>query len=182
MLKSRIMNAHFHPKSRCIAQIYLVAVIFSLCHCTPANEKKEVDGPVQVSQSKDQYEKLSGIYSDTFSVTEPAAIFFYSDSLQLQYFKQNSTHNVFEATIHESESQINNAKLVLNKFWTHIKVIELKKYKFILCKKTDGSQVCLNLDKFNELSGLFLFDPESDPLLIDMMNIDSELDYYFNKK
>jgi hypothetical protein len=40
---------------------------------------------------------------------------------------------------------------------------------------------CIDLDKYAETYGLFLFDGKKSPKLVDMMNIDTELYVYFKK-
>jgi len=51
----------------------------------------------------------------------------------------------------------------------------------ILFIKKDGSKEYIDLNKYTEIYGLFLFDGKKTPKLVDMMNIDTELYVYFKK-
>jgi hypothetical protein len=75
-----------------------------------------------------------------------------------------------------------NARMVINKGWPDIKIIETKNVRYLLFKKNNNDARCIDLDAKGDPYGLFLFDRKHDPVLADMMNIDNELSQYFFKK
>jgi hypothetical protein len=67
----------------------------------------------------------------------------------------------------------------LKKYWPRIHVIETSEYRYLLFIKTDNSRVCVDLNNKDDMCGIFLFDRKKEPELIDMMNIDTALGFYF---
>ena len=84
--------------------------------------------------------------------------------------------------MHEYFYQMRNARIVLNKNWPRIKIIEANNIRFLLFKKKNNEQTIIDLDTKGDPHGLFLFDQKQDPEQADMMNIDTELPRYFSKK
>lgn len=84
--------------------------------------------------------------------------------------------------MHEYFYQMRNARIVINRDWTGIKVIEAKNIRYLLFEKQNKQIQLIDLDQKGDPYGLFLFDGEKDVTMADMMNIDNELSRYFNEK
>ena len=72
-----------------------------------------------------------------------------------------------------------NARMVLKKYWPHIHIIETSEYRYLLFIRADNSQTCIDLDTQQDMCGILLFDRKKEPELIDMMNVDTALGFYF---
>lgn len=134
--------------------------------------KPEVNKPV--------LSKPPAYYRDTLKIDVKAAVFYRPDSLQLQKIKEITEERIFESQMHEYFFQMRNARIVLKKNWPSIHIVEAKNVRYLLFKKWNNMSVCVDLDK-KDPYGLFLFDNKKDPHFTDMMNIDSELPFYFSK-
>lgn len=146
-------------------------MINSSCKSTPT--KKEI--------VKNTFSKPKSNFQDTLIINVPAAVFYYPDSLQLLAIKATNDEKILESTIHEFHSQIKNAHTVLNKDWRDIKIIEAKNVRYLLFKKKNQDYVIIDLNTKGDSHGLYLFSTEKDPQLADMMNIDTQLYFYFSK-
>lgn len=118
-------------------------------------------------------------YSDTLVVNQPSAVFYYPDSLQLEKIKVLTEKWVFEGITHDFLYSMRNAQIVLKKSSPSIKIIEAKKVRYLLFRKLNHESVYIDLDTKMDPYGLYLFDKEKDPQLVDMMNIETELWNYF---
>lgn len=80
---------------------------------------------------------------------------------------------------HEFFFQMNNAKLLIRRDWPEIKIIECSQARYLLFEKKDGTSKCIDLNTRDDMSGIILFDGQKDPEFADMMNIDTDLGFYF---
>jgi len=135
----------------------------------------------KIRETAAHHQKPPSSFRDTLMVNEEAAVFYNPDSLQLQKIKQENRPDYFESMQHESFFQQRNARIVLHQHWPAIRIIETSKARWIGFLKKDGSRVYVDLDTKNDMAGIFLFGTQKDPLLIDMMNVDTELSNYFKK-
>lgn len=138
-------------------------------------EQKKSEAPIVI------YKKPPSSFNDTIVVSRNTAVFFNSDSLQLENIKTITEKMVFENSIHDCFYQMRNAKMVLKESWPQIKVVDISKARYLLFIKKDNSQECMDLDVQNDMCGLFLFNGIKKPQLVDMMNIATELNFYFKK-
>ena len=83
--------------------------------------------------------------------------------------------------MHESFYQMRNSRIVLNRDWPAVKIIEIKNARYLLFKKSNSENLFIDLNTKNDPYGLFLFDRIKDPHFTDMTNIDTELYRYFSK-
>jgi hypothetical protein len=120
-------------------------------------------------------------YTDTLIITSPSAVFYNPDTLQLEKIKSINKKNIFESLEHDCFYQMRNARMVLKKYWPKVRIIETSKARYLLFIKADKSKKCIDLNSKNDICGIFLFDNKKDPELIDMMNVDTALEFYFNK-
>ncbi len=146
--------------------------------CINSSVKKE-EAKDKTEFTKQVLTKPPAGYHDTLKINYPSAVFYHADSLQLQKIKNITDNNIYEGSMHEYFYQMRNARMVLKKNWPGIKIIEAKHVRYLLFKKPDSNSVCIDLNTKNDPYGLFLFDARKNPLLADMMNIDSQLAFYF---
>jgi len=126
--------------------------------------------------------KPSSSYSDTVEIDLPSAVFYNPDSIQLEKIKAVTEAGIFESTMHEFFYQMRNSRMVLKKYYPHIKILEVKNARYLLFKKMDAERELIDLNDKNDPFGLFLFDGRQAPRLVDMTNIESELGFYFSRK
>ena len=122
--------------------------------------------------------KPASTFQDTLKVDFTAAVFYHSDSLQLQKMKEITDPGVFDASMHEYFYQMRNARISIKKDYPTVKIVEAKNLRFILFIG-NASHVLIDLDTKNDPYGLFLFEQTREPHISDMMNIDTELGFYF---
>lgn len=148
--------------------------------CSDSSRKiKHVQNKIAAKDSSRS--KPPSSFSDTIKISVPSAVFFSPDSLQLNKIKAVTDSMIFDGTMHDCFYQQRNSRIVLNKYYPHIKTIEAKNVRYLLFEKTGGEKECIDLNTKNDPCGIFLFDTEKAPKLIDMTNIDSELGFYFSK-
>ena len=128
------------------------------------------------------FHKPPSSFNDTITISSKSAIFYNPDSLQLEKIKKITSQNGFESSIHDCFYQMRNARIILKKYWPQIKIIESVKARYLLFIKTDNTRTYIDLNSLGDICGIFLFDGKKDPQLIDMMNVDTALEYYFNNK
>lgn len=119
-------------------------------------------------------------YHDSLHITGRVAVFYHPDSIQLEKFKTISSKAEFETTTHESFFQMRNARMVLKKFGSGVKVIEAKAVRYLVFLRAGETKTIIDLDTNPNMYGLYLFEPEKEPTVADMMNIDTFLGFYFN--
>lgn len=120
-------------------------------------------------------------FTDTLSINSVAAVFYTPDSIQLEKIKAANKKEIFESMSHEYFFQMNNARLLIKRDWPKIKIIECSKFRYLLFIKKNGTKTCIDLNTKNDMSGIILFDGQQSPEFADMMNIDSDLGFYFKK-
>ena len=119
--------------------------------------------------------KIPCTYQDTLTVSMPAAVFYHPDSLQLEKIKQHTNSTEYNGSMHEYFYMMRNARIIIQKAWPGLKIIEAKNYRYLLFIRKDGSGECIDLDIYDD----FLFDGKKSPQLVDVPNIDTELYFYF---
>lgn len=151
----------------------------TLISCNSEQSKEKA-----VSQKKDSvvnvYRKPPSGFTDTLIVASKAAIFYNPDSVQLERLMTLNGKVVYENTVHDCFYQMRNARMELKQYWPQIKKIEFSRIRYLIFIKSNKEKIVFDLDKKGDMCGIFLFDPKKNPQLIDMMNIDTELNFYFN--
>ncbi len=158
----------------------LIGMMPSFFACYNPKTKKKDDTKNTIS-APGVTSKPPSTYSDTLFIKEPAAVFFSPDSAQLEQYKAVNTQMVFESTTHEYFYLFKTAMSVLKRNWAKIQIIETSKARYLQFIKSDGTSSCIDLNIKNDISGLYVFDTKSNPQLVDMMNIETELEQYFKK-
>ncbi len=131
---------------------------------------------------KQEQKKPGSSNQDTLTVNQNVAVFFQPDSLQLLKIRAANKPTVFNSTAHELFYQMRNARTVIKTSYPNIVIIESNNSRFILFKSNKTEKHLIDLNHYNDMSGIFLFKPTAKPALIDMMNIETELGFYFNNK
>ena len=126
-------------------------------------------------------QKPPSTYSDTLTIAVDAAVFYRPDSIQMEKIKGVNKEMVFKSIEHECFFQQRNARMVIAKYWPKVKIIETAHASNLLFLKADKSSTLIDLNSKNDICGIFLFRKDKAPILIDMMNIDTELGFYFIK-
>ncbi|HEX6848849.1 MAG TPA: hypothetical protein VF144_17815 [Chitinophagaceae bacterium] len=158
--------------------IYIVSVLsLTSCGSDASHDIKEKNS----SPSKQQaHTKPPATFNDTLPIDIPAAVFYLPDSLQLEKIKELTDSAIFDATMHEYFFQIRNARKSITRDWPQVKIIEAKNVRYLLFKGKGSDSTPIDLNTKNDSHGLFLFQPGKKPHYADMMNIDTELGYYFS--
>jgi hypothetical protein len=157
----------------------LVFVFIYLYSCTDTKSSKKNNTETPATSHAVQYKKPSSSFSDTLVINRISAVFYNPDSLQLNRIQAITKKEIYETDVHNCFYLMRNARMVLKKYWPHIHIIETSEYRYLLFIKADNSQTCIDLDAKEDMCGIFLFDRKKEPELIDMMNIDTALGFYF---
>jgi hypothetical protein len=144
------------------------------------NTNSRIADTVNTKKTKTVLHKPFATYKDTLIIDAASAVFYYPDSLQLKEIKKLTDSVVYTGSMHEYFSMMRNARIVIQKEWRSLKIIEAKNCRYLLFKKKDGSAECIDLDSCNYIYGLFVFDRKKPPGFIDMMNVDTQVSYYLN--
>jgi hypothetical protein len=164
-----------------IGSCCIVMLLLFISSCSETSEKKM--GPEVTSlQKKHQIIKKPGSsFSDTIIVIANSAVFYNPDSLQMEKIKAVNEKDVFDMLTHDCHYQMQNARMVIKKYWPQIKIIEDPRVRYLLFVKINKSKICIDLNDKNDICGLFLFDRKKNPVLADMPNINTQLRFYFTK-
>jgi hypothetical protein len=162
------------------SRLLLIICLASSCsdNVTKKIPPSENPEPKNIASSK----KPPSSYQDTLVIKNSAAVFYHPDSIQLEKIRKLIDSNVFNATIHEYYYQMRNARIVIHKNWPSVRIIEAKNVRYLLFEKKITGAELVDLDSRGDPYGLFLFDGQKGAAIADMMNIDSELSRYFNKR
>lgn len=158
---------------------FFLTVILNLSCSDPSPNSQHQK---EIKNSSPQKAKPSSSYSDTIKIKPLAAVFFSPDSMQLEKIKAITDPMVFESQTHEFFYQMRNSRIVIKKYYPHVKIIEIKNYRYLFFMNQDGTEEYYDLNTQNDPWGILLFDGQKAPRLVDMTNIDTELGFYFSKK
>jgi len=157
---------------------FLSALLILSCSDSPPQNKPAQNKTENKNLAKN---KPSSTFSDTLKINSSAAVFYSPDSLQLEKIKSVTDTRVYEGSMHEYYYLMRNAHFVIKKNMPQLKIIEAKNVRYLLFINADKSENCIDLDTKNDAYGLFVFDRQKPPRLLDMANIESELGFYFSK-
>ena len=146
------------------------------------NSGQQDENDIKPNKKNPFLSKPASSYGDTLLIDKPAAVFYHPDSVQLEKIKEIEDSTIFEATMHEYFYQMRNSRIVINRHWPDIKIIEANNVRYLLFKKKDNDAILIDLDTKGDPHGLFLFDQKHNPELADMMNIENEVARYFKQK
>lgn len=112
-------------------------------------------------------------------IDEDAAVFYHPDSNQLNRIQSIISPSDFQSHTHEFFFQMRNARKSIKRDWPKLKVVETKKHRYLLFRSKSTLSFLIDLDDYPEFAGIVLFKKGKQPHQVDMMNIDTELLYYF---
>ena len=149
------------------------------CRSNSSHDDKEKDSS---SSSQPAHIKPPSTFHDTLQIDFSAAVFYLPDSLQLEKIKELTDSTIFEAAMHEYFFQMKNARMSINRDWPRLKIVEAKNVRFLQFQGKHNDSTYIDLDTRDDSHGLILFQPGKKPHYADMMNIDTELGYYFKNR
>ena len=163
----------------CFLFFLLPVVLYVSCSNSPRNRttdsgKNDYMNTIQL--------KPPSSFSNTITINFPAAVFYNPDTLQLEKIKAITDTMTFESTMHDCFYQMRNSRIVIKQYYPRIKIIEVKNARYLLFEKAGGEKECIDLNTKNDPCGVFFFDGQRAPRLVDMTNIESELGFYFSKQ
>ncbi|HVZ98150.1 MAG TPA: hypothetical protein VG847_14810 [Chitinophagaceae bacterium] len=157
------------------------AILFCISSCDGNNKDQSRLPQKKEPPANSIIKKPGSSFNDTLIIQTKAAVFYSPDSLQMQKIKAVNEKNIYDMLVHDCYYQMENARNVLKREWPQIKIIDVSGARYLLFKKQDGSKKCMDLNNSNDICGLFLFDTKKDPVLADMPNIATILNYYFDR-
>ena len=161
-----------------VSIIIFALTIFSSCSCIPDKKSNQQE---TVISSRTVISKPPSSYTDTLIINSASAVFYNSDSLQLQKTRLVNKEMVYKSMVHDCFYQMRNAHIVLKKYWPQLKIIDTSRARYLLFIKENKSKLCIDLNTKNDMCGLFMFNQKKDPVLADMTNVDTALKYYFEE-
>lgn len=174
------MNNRLNSNSSCLISLVFLVISLPFVSCTNSTRQQGAD------EENDKFKntihrKPPGSFTDTISIDFPAAVFYIPDSIQLEKIKAITDTMGFQSITHDCYYQMKNSRNVLKKNWPNIKIVEIRNARYIFFMQAGGGKEIIDLDSQNDPCGVFIFDGNKQALLADMMNIDSELGFYFTK-
>lgn len=159
----------------------MILLFMMLCSCNNTNKKKAQEDTVNNKQKSLIIKKPGSSFDDTLVIKSSSAVFYMSDSLQMEKIERVNEKPTFDMLTHNCHYQMQNAREVIKTYWPQIKIIETSRYRFLLFEKANKEKKCVDLNNVNDICGLFLFDRKKDPALVDMPNIETQLSLYFSR-
>jgi len=162
------------------AVAFVAVFFFGIVSCKenkpPAGKKME-----NSDSAKPVFHKPPSSFQDTLKIQGEAAVFYTPDELQLEKIKkQTNNAGAFGASNSEYVHMMENARTVIRNTWPALKIVDAKNYRYILFIRKDRAEECIDLDKYNDMDGLFVFDGKKSAMLIDAMNVETEVGSYLN--
>lgn len=127
------------------------------------------------------YHKPSSGFTDTLKIISTAAIFFSPDSLQWQKLKSVNDTMTYASFEHDCFYQMRNARNVIKQYFPNVKIIDALRVRYLSFTRINGTSRYIDLDSIADPCGILLFDKKKEPHPADMMNIDTELGFYFKQ-
>ena len=135
---------------------------------------KKTDVPKQTGSVIINKEKI-----DTITINEKAAVLYRPDTTQIDKRKKQVGEEDFYVGVDDYLFSMHTANDYLDSM--KLKVFDVEGRKILRFIKKDNSQELIKLDTLPELWGVYLFEPEKRPKLVDMTSIDEEYKNYFGQ-
>lgn len=159
----------------------MITLFLLISSCSGADKKNTPQTEINPKTKSLIIKKPMSSFNDTIFIKANSAVFYSPDSLQMEKIKRVNEKATFDMLTHNCHYQMENARIVIKKYWPQIKIIETSRSRYLLFKKTNKSNLCIDLNDKNDICGLFLFDGKKNPVLVDMPNIDTQLGLYFSR-
>lgn len=161
---------------------FLLFILFAaLSFSCSENPKQNIPVPIKQSVKQLLKTKPSATFFDTLKINFVAAVFYSPDSLQLQKIKLNTDPGAFAANMHEYENLMRNARLIIKRNFKQLKIIEAKNVRYLLFTGSNKKENCIDLDKNYDPYGLYIFNRQKAPQLVDMANVATDIGFYLSK-
>jgi|SRR6185437_2562598 len=164
-----------------LAKYGVIALLLFICSCSEGYKKNTPQAVINPKPKSLIIKKPGSSFHDTTIIKANSAVFYSPDSMQMEKIKSVNEKIIFDMLTHNCHYQMENARIVIKKYWPQLKIIETSKSRYLLFEKTNKTKLCIDLNDKNDMCGLFLFDGKKDPVLVDMPNIDTQLGLYFSK-
>jgi len=164
--------------SYCFLLFLLAILLYVSCSSSPRHNSTNTG---KNNHNDTVRRKPPSSFSDTIIIGFPAAVFYNPDSLQLKKIEAVIDTMIFKSIVHDCFYQMRNSRIVLKQYYPAINITEVKNARYLLFKKANGQKECIDLNSQNDPCGIFISDGIKKAQLVDMMNIDSELGFYFSK-
>lgn len=161
--------------------VYIFLIVLLTASCNNKNTKLESNEKSTSRSGQQALTKPQSSFRDTMQINFSAAVFYHPDSLQLDKIRMITDSAIFEASMHEYFYQMRNARMSINRDFPRLTIVEAKNIRY-LSFSGNGIDTVIDLNTRNDPYGLFLFQPGAGPHVTDMMNIDTELGFYFKNK
>jgi hypothetical protein len=132
-------------------------------------------------QTNTNLKKPPSSYADTMIISGESAVFYTPDSIQLTKIKAVNKEMIYESLMHDCYFQMRNARLVIRRDRPEVKITEVSKVRWLVFMMNNKSKRLIDLDTINDICGIYLFDGNKEPELIDMTNVETDLGFYFQK-
>ncbi len=162
--------------------ISFFAILILFFACSERSGEQINNDTDTLSYKANNNKKPPSTFKDTLLVFENSVVFYLPDSLQKMALKKITDTALFKSQEHENFYQMRYSKIILNKYYKSIKSIEAKEYQYLKFVKSSGQFTLIDLNTKDDAYGLYIFDGEQEPQLVDMTNIETELGFYFKKK
>jgi hypothetical protein len=164
----------------CPLAVYgMIALFLFICSCSQRTNKNSQQEEKGTGVKPLTIKKPVSSFNDTIIIDSKSAVFYSPDSLQMEHIKAVNEKSIFAMIAHDCFYQMQNARMVLKKYWPGIQVIETSKARYLLFEKADRTKICIDLNNKNDICGIFLFERKKLPVPVDMPNIDTALSFYF---
>ena len=168
------MSRTYHISGYILASFALL--FFS---CKEKKKAAEEKPTIVVDTPMSSFKKPPTISSDTIVIDSPAAVFFNPDTVQYEQIRQNMPVMNYESLRHDCFYQMRNARIVMRQSWKKLKIVEAGNARCLLFIKENKAKTYIDMNITRDICGIYLFEPQKEPELIDMMNIDTALEFYF---
>lgn len=158
--------------------LFLAGMGYCGCIEQPAKDEIKKESEKAVVQT---IKKPGSTFQDTLDLQGNVVVIFNPDSLQRLKIKDQNKPLVFENLEHDNFFQMRNARNTFASQWPKLKIAETNKARYLKFIKNDNSITIIDLDTINDIGGIILFNGVKAPQLVDMMNIETELNFYFNQ-
>ena len=165
-----------------VAAIYgMIVLSLFACSCTGSVQKDKHSDNGNAERKPEIVKKPASSFEDTIIIDQKSAVFYSPDSMQMEKIKAVNENVIFETITHNCYYQMQNARIVLRKYWPQIRVIETSRVRYLLFVTRNKRKICVDLNSKNNICGIFLFDQKKNPVPVDMPNINTALGFYFKK-
>ena len=118
---------------------------------------------------------------DTLIITGPSVVIIKFDSTGWEKTRLRMGHNEYETARHECVSLMTNTRSSLKEYWPQLRLVEVSGPSRVLFITGDGKRTVIEVDDVTYPCGAFLFNGRKPPVFSDMMNLGTDMDYYFKK-